>query len=737
MVDQSIKDKYFGLLKTHIARPEEEQLAEAAGLGRELVLADVPPEEIGEIHEEALKRLAEERPDAQVLDTIRASSPLMEMLMAYGLAFREQLEERKQAEEALRESENRYRLLAENVTDLIWTVDMDFRYGYISPSVERLRGYTVEEAMSQTLDEILTSASFKTAIQVLDEELDIEKKEQKDLSRARTFELEMKRKDGSTVWTETKMSFVRDQNGQPVGILGVTRDITERRWAEEEQIWLVTAIEQAAEAIVITDTDGTIQYVNPAFERITGYSREEAIGQNHRILKSGEHDENFYEELWGTITRGEVWTGHFINRKKDGTLYEEDATISPIRKANGEIVKYVEVKRDVTREVALEAQFHQAQKMEATGRLAGGVAHDFNNILNVILVYSGFMKEELPSGDPWRDDLEEIERAARRAVGLTRSLLAFSRRQVMTPQPLNLNDVARGMGKMLEKMLGEDIELRIKLDEDLGIVSADWGQIEQMIMNLAVNARDAMPRGGKLTIESFNVILDENYADQHKTEDTVLPGPYVMLGVNDTGHGMTEETKEHIFEPFFTTKDVDKGTGLGLATVYGIIKQSNGYIWVYSEPGAGTTFKIYLPKTEEAAEEVIKKEQVVGPLTGDETVLVVEDDEHVRKATARILSNGGYKIIEAGDQIEAEKKFKEAEKIDLLLTDVIMPRGNGHELAQKLTGLKPELKVLYMSGYSGEIMDHHGILIEDIKLIQKPFPAKELLRQVREVLDSK
>jgi two-component system cell cycle sensor histidine kinase/response regulator CckA len=604
MRKKSIIDEYFALLKAHIARPREEHLAGVAGLGRELIVAGVPLEEIGEIHEEALRRLAEGHPDTKMLDTIRrTSAPLMETLMAYGLAFREQFEE--------------------------------------------------------------------------------------------------------------------------------------CRRVEEEQIWLVTAVEQAAEAVVITDTDGTIRYVNPAFESITGFSREEAIGRNHRIIKSGEHKEDFYQELWGTITQGKVWTGHFINRKKDGTLYEEDATISPIRNASGKIVKYVAVKRDVTQEVALAAQFHQAQKMEAVGRLAGGVAHDFNNILNVILVYSGFMKGELPPDDPWRKDIEEIEQAARHAMNLTRSLLAFSRRQIMSPQPLNLNDVVRGMGRMLERFVGEDIELRLDLDENLEIVSADWSQIELVLMNLVVNARDAMPQGGRLTIGSSNVVLDENYADQHKVK--VPPGPYILLTISDTGLGMTEEVRKHIFEPFFTTKEIDKGTGLGLATIYGIVKQSNGYIWVYSEPGMGTTFKIYLPGTGRAGEKIADEGQLASyPPTNGETILLVEDDEGMRKVASRILSGGGYRVIEAGDPDEAEKKFREDDGIiGLLLTDVIMPDGNGHELARKLIGLNPELKILYMSGYSDEIIAHHGIIKEGIRVVQKPFPAKDLLKQVRKALDSK
>ncbi len=394
-----------------------------------------------------------------------------------------------------------------------------------------------------------------------------------------------------------------------------------------------------------------------------------------------------------------------------------------------------DIRNEITERRILEQQIRQAQKMEAVGTLAGGIAHEFNNILSVILSYSGFVKEDLPDGDSRQEDIKVIEKAARRAADLTRSLLAFSRQQLVIPKPLNLNDVVHGMEERLKKVIGDDIDLRIKLDEDLGIVSTDRAQIEQLVINLVNNAHDAISEGGTITIETSNVVLDENYANRHEAE--IIPGPYVMLAIGDTGQGMTKEIQEHLFEPFFTTKDVDKGTGLGLATVYGIVKQSNGYIWVYSEPGMGSTFKIYLPTTEWAAEEVTEAEQFVSPPTGGgKTVLLVEDDEGMRKATSRILSNGGYKVIGARDLIEAEEKFKEADRIDLLLTDVIMPHGNGHELAQKLTGFKPQLKVLYMSGYTNEIIANHGIIKGDVKLMQKPFPAKDLLKQVREILAS-
>jgi signal transduction histidine kinase/ActR/RegA family two-component response regulator len=382
---------------------------------------------------------------------------------------------------------------------------------------------------------------------------------------------------------------------------------------------------------------------------------------------------------------------------------------------------------------ALQEQLRQSQKVEAIGRLAGGVAHDFNNLLTVIKGYSQLTLAEMKAEDPFRENIEEIKKSADRASDLTRQLLAFSRRQIMEMKVLDLNTILQNLEKMLRRLIGEDIGLTFLSGDDLRRVKVDPGQIEQVIINLSVNARDAMPKGGKLTIETANAVLDEEYARKHIA---VKPGRYVMVSVSDTGMGMTPEVRERVFEPFFTTKERGRGTGLGLSTVYGIVKQSGGNIWIYSEPDRGTTFKIYLPQVDEALEELREKVETRELPRGIETVLIVEDDKEVRKLVARILENHGYKVLEASQGSEALPLSKEyKEQIHLMLADVVMPGLDGRELAERIKLLHPRMKVLYMSGYTENAITHHGILEKGMNYIQKPFTVDALTRKVREVLD--
>ncbi len=507
----------------------------------------------------------------------------------------------------------------------------------------------------------------------------------------------------------------------------------DRERVEEERARLSLAVEQAAEAIVVTDAEGSIAYVNPAFEKVTGYQRGEILGQNPRILKSGKHDAEFYRALWDTLRRGEAWTGRFINRRKDGTLYEAEAVISPVRDGAGRVVNFVAVQRDVTRERQLEEQVRQSQRIEAVGRLAGGVAHDFNNLLTIISGYGDLLLDRLGPEHPQRSHVSEIRKAADRAASLTRQLLAFSRRQVLTPQVVDLNSVVANLHNMLRRLIGEDIELLHVPGADLGPVRVDPGQMEQVILNLVVNARDAMPQGGKITIETGNAVLDENYAGGHIR---VKPGPYVALAVSDTGCGMPPEIQTHIFEPFFTTKEQGKGTGLGLAMVYGIVKQSGGYIWVYSEVDRGTTFKIHLPRAELKVEPVETPRRAVGR-TGTETILLVEDEASVRSLVSGVLEQGGYKVLLARngeDALVVSEQHKGP--IHLLLTDVVMPEMGGPELAEHLRPFHRKMKVLYMSGYTDDSIVHHGVLSSSATFLQKPFTPDILAQKVREVLDS-
>lgn len=632
--------------------------------------------------------------------------------------------ERKRAEEDLKESERRYAELFDNASDIVYVHDLDGNLLAFNRAGEVITGYSREEALTMNVKQIVAPEYLQTVQKMIDAKL-------RGLPRT-TYEVQLVRKDGSRIFVEVSSQVVY-QNGQPFAVEGIARDITERKKIEAERDRLIKALEHSADAIVITDADANIQYVNPAFERMTGYSRGEVIGQNPRILKSGKHGPDFYKDMWDTITRGDVWTGRITNRRKDGSLYLERCTISSVRDGSGRIVNYVAVKRDITERVALEERLRQSQKMEAVGQLAGGIAHDFNNILTAISGYSDLLLRNLKDGDPKRTYAEEIKKASARAASLTQQLLAFSRRQVISPKIVNLNHIVKDMARMLERVIGENIDLVTQLSEDLWNVKVDPGQIEQVIMNLSVNAKDAMPGGGKLIIETANVHLDEEYA---KTHAPMQPGPYVMLAVTDTGCGMDAETLSHIFEPFFTTKEKGKGTGLGLATVYGIVKQSDGYIWVYSEPGKGTTFKIYFPPVWEELPEEDTSERHVGDLTGRETILLVEDEYSVRQLLKNVLETHGYKVLDAGNGEDALAVADEYEgEIHLLITDVVMPGMGGPALSEKLLQTRPSVKVIYMSGYTNDALLHHGDLKEGTAYLQKPFPLNSLVEKAREVLN--
>jgi PAS domain S-box-containing protein len=503
---------------------------------------------------------------------------------------------------------------------------------------------------------------------------------------------------------------------------------------EETQRRLSTAVEQAAEAVIITDTVGVVLYANPAFEQSSGYSCAEVIGQHLSLLRSSNHDATFYHDMWQTLASGRVWQGRMINQKRDGNLYTADATISPLRNQAREIVNYVATMRDVTREVELEEQFRQAQKMEAVGRLAGGVAHDFNNLLTIIHLSTRLLEKKLHRQDPLWEHVQRIQDAGRRATDLTKQLLAFSRREIVEPQVLNLNEVLGELDKMLRRLIGEDVELTLRPAEELWPVKIDPTQVEQVVINLAVNARDAMPSGGSLTLETANVMLDTAYAARHLD---VEPGEYVLLAVSDTGAGMSNEVKARLFEPFFTTKERGKGTGLGLATVFGIVKQNRGHIWVYSEAGQGTTFKVYLPRAAEGALALSRLPTVsVEPSArGSETLLVVEDESDVRDLVRDILAAWGYRILAARDGVEALEVAQSHEgSIHLLITDVVMPRLSGKALADQLRASRPGLRVLFTSGYTDNAIVQHGVLAEGVHFLSKPFELEALARKVREVL---
>ena len=494
---------------------------------------------------------------------------------------------------------------------------------------------------------------------------------------------------------------------------------------------LAAVIQSSPLAIYTLDPTSTVRTWNRAAEALYGWRAEEVIG---RPLPTVSQDLEDHARLRDRVLRGEALRGvEVTRRKKDGTLVNISLSVAPLHDAAGRVTGMLSLAADVTEMRQLEGQYRQAQKMEAVGRLAGGIAHDFNNLLTAIIGTTALVLEDLGLDARARLDIQEIEKAAKRAAGLTRQLLIFSRQQVLEPRALDLNALVANLEKMLQRLIGEDIELLTKPAASLGAVRADPGQLEQAIVNLVVNARDAMPQGGRLTIETAEVELDRSYVTGHVP---TLPGRYVLLAISDTGVGMDGATKARLFEPFFTTKEPGRGTGLGLATVYGIVKQSGGYIWAYSELGHGTTFKIYLPRVAERAEAPESPTGMPTPARGSETVLVVEDQEEVRKLTQRVLEARGYAVLAAANGAEAlEIVDRHATPIHLMITDVVMPGMNGREVAQLACAKRSDLKVLFVSGYTGEAVLQNRLLEPGVAFLQKPFTPDVLARKTREVLD--
>jgi PAS domain S-box-containing protein len=544
-------------------------------------------------------------------------------------------------------------------------------------------------------------------------------------------EVRNRRKNGDLYWDQVVISPIRDARGTIVNFLSLQEDITYRKEVEAalraSEAYHRTILENIGDAVFITDASGRYLDVNPRACELTGYTHEELVGLH--VSDTYVPDER--AEVAGRLARAQAGKVQFAERqllRKDGSVVLVEVSARPL--PDGRLLATL---RDITERRTLEQQLRQAQKMEAVGRLAGGVAHDFNNLLTAIFGYAEFAAEDLPADSPVREDIEEIRKAAQRASSLTRQLLAFSRQQVLEPVVLNLNELVRDLEKMLRRLIGEDVEMDLRLSEGLANVRADPGQLNQVLLNLVVNARDAMPTGGRLLIETQDAELNEDYVEQHQP---VVPGAYVLLAVSDTGSGMTPDVKSHLFEPFFTTKEKGKGTGLGLSTVYGIVKQSGGYIWAYSEVGVGTTFKIYLPRVDAPAQTAARRPEP-GSLSGTETILVAEDDEPLRLLASAMLRKLGYTVLEAQDaDMALAAAAAHPGAIHLLVTDVVMPGQSGRALARALIAARPTLKVLYISGYTDEAIVHHGMLEPGLHFLQKPFTSAGLAKKVRSVLDA-
>ncbi|MBI4666237.1 MAG: PAS domain S-box protein [Nitrospinae bacterium] len=551
---------------------------------------------------------------------------------------------------------------------------------------------------------------------------------------AKPFEYALNPERGMTYW-DWSLEAVKDSTGEKVeGVLLSLVDVTGRIRAEAERVRLAAAVEQAAESVIITDNDGNIQYVNPAFERVTGYSKSEALGKNPRILKSGKHDYEFYKDIWGAITRGDTWRGRFINKRKDGTLFEEDASIRPLRSPSGAITSFVAVKRDVTREAMLEKQVRRTQRLESVGTLAGGIAHDFNNILTAIIGFAEMSLADIREENELKDNIRETLAAAMRARELIKQILTFSRDTEQQLRPMQLQPVIRESLKLIRASTPAMIEIAEELDMDAGMALADPTQMSQVIMNLCTNAEYAMrAKGGTLTVSLTSIDADQDFAKNHLH---MKPGPHLRLTVTDTGVGMDERVLERIFEPFFSTKPHGEGVGMGLSVVHGIVVGHGGSITVYSEPGVGTSFNVYLPVIGKAGETV---ETVKQPIPGgDERVLFVDDEESITSMAKKMLERVGYRVEVTNKPERALELFKaNPDFYDILITDQSMPDITGAELARQVMDIRPSLPVILCTGFSHSITPYKAKELGIREFIMKPFAASELAQAMRRSLEGK
>jgi PAS domain S-box-containing protein len=632
----------------------------------------------------------------------------------------------RQAQEALEASEEQYRAMFDLApVGVAQSNPKTGRWVAVNPRMCLITGYPAAELLTMRIPEI-------THPEDRQQDWDLFQKVVKGEAPEYRIEKRYIRKDGSIAWVNVNMVVLRDVAGRPTRTVATIEDITERKKADAELHLQSEALNAAANAIVITDRDGTIVWVNRAFSTLTGYAVEEAIGENPRaVARSGVHDHAFYKRLWDTVLAGEVWNGEITNRRKNGTLYPERLTITPVKDGRGEITHFIAIKQDLTEEKRLQAQFLQAQKMEAVGRLAGGVAHDFNNLLTVIQGYGELLEKSVAGRPEEREGVDQILKASARAAALTKQLLAFSRLQVLDMKVLDLGVVVAGTEKLLRRLISEDVEIVVTKSARTGRVKADEGQLVQVLMNLAVNARDAMSGGGRLTIALADEKLDETLPG---TPDVVPPGRYVVISMTDTGQGIDEKSLGQIFEPFFTTKEMGKGTGLGLSTVYGIVRQSGGYMGVESVPGSGSTFRVYMPRCDDPASSGSRS--AVRALSGNETILVVEDEPAVRNIAKTLLERRGYTVLVADSGRAAlDIATRDPRPIHVLLTDLVMPEMNGRDLAVRLRVLRPAIKVVFMSGYAG---DAAGNLAPGpgSGFLAKPFTERALTARIREVLDA-
>jgi PAS domain S-box-containing protein len=626
-----------------------------------------------------------------------------------------------------RTRERLYELIVESTSEGVWVIDADSITTYVNQSMADMLGYTRDELIGRSMFDLMDDEGRRIAARNV---------ERRKAGISEAHEFVFRRKDGSPLFTRLTTNVLREgEDGRYAGALALVIDLTrERAMAQELEMTEARCralIENSLDLLLLADATGRFTFASPSVERILGYTPRELVASDpvelihpdDRAIALGALASAKAGDTTARIDlRVRHRNGDWITLSADGRNMLDNPAVRA----------FVLNARDVTSERELEEQLEQSQRLESIGRLAGGIAHDFNNILTTILSSVAFLEENTALSASDLEDLREIGKAGERATELTSQLLAFARRRFIRPKSIDLGTVLAGQERFLQRVLGEEIELRTRVAESLWPVLVDPSQLEQVILNLAVNARDAMPRGGRLTFEAQNVVVDESFATHHAE---VTPGPYVLLAVSDTGEGIAKDVLPHIFEPFYTTKPVGAGTGLGLATVYGIVRQGGGHIWVYSEPSVGTTFKLYFPRSSQATEAIVEPAR---PETtrGNERVLVVEDDEIVRRMVVRALSGAGY-VVHAEPTPEAGIAWARAQNgdLDLLVTDVVMPGMSGKELAARLEADLPKLRVLFVSGYTEDTIVHRGVLDPDVELLAKPFSPAQLRARVRALLD--
>lgn len=647
------------------------------------------------------------------------------------LSITRDISKRLAAESALRESEEKYRLLFSAERDAIVIIDqVTGKIVDTNPAALKLYGYSKSEFLTKSALDLSGDRQISAK--------NIAKMEQMDNTDIVLQYSKHQKKDGTVFPVEIRAGNFK-YSGK-IMIYAVFHDITDRVKAEESLRKLSRSVEQSPVSVVITDKNGDIEYVNPKFTQVTGYSPGEAIGKNPRILKSGSKSKDEYKNLWDTIISGAEWRGEFQNKRKNGEVYWENATISPIKSELGEITHFLAVKEDITEQKRLQQQLIQAQKMESIGNLAGGIAHDFNNLLTVINGHAEISLIKLEKDHPAHRDMISILHAGKRAESLTRQLLAFSRKQIYETKIINLNDVIVGLDKLVRRLIGENIQIETNLKSNLPSIKADPGQIEQIMMNLVVNARDAINELGESAdkkLISVKTGIEKIDRTGVKKYPEMTTGEKIFITIQDTGAGIDSNLKDKIFEPFFTTKDKGKGTGLGLSTVYGIVKQNQGFIYVFSEKGSGTTFKIYWPISKERKSKEIKIINDRRNLKGSESILFVEDDDSVRGLICGALRELGYQVSEANNGKTALKTFEtNNHNIDLLITDLIMPEMNGKELVSNIKKLNKKISILYTSGYTDDHIVTEGELQEGLNFIAKPYSISDIATKIRTILNT-